>query len=620
MIRNDEYSAQNELKIKLKALIPSAFKDGELNIESLKSLIGSIHDDPEKQERFGLQWLGKSDAIKLAQQMSEGTLRPNRDKSLSFDAAKNIIIEGDNLEALKLLQKSYYGKVKLIYIDPPYNTGNDLVYHDNFSDPINNYLVQTNQIDNEGKAITSDIELSGRKHSNWLNMIYPRMVAARNILADNGVILISIDDNEYGHLKEIMDEIFGEEGHLATFVWRRRIGSSMSSSWISNDHEYILAYSKNPEDVYIKGDERDMAKYNIPDENGRCFASMPLTVGMNKSMRPGQWYELKHPVTGTGYYPPEGRVWAYYPPTMEEKISKGKVLFPDDFPERNMTSPRLKSYPEDAKRDRKPLSTWIIEKKSSKQKENNEEIHRIESPKNEEGTRILKELIGDSFFTYPKPLTLIKNLIEQFTEKDDIVMDFFAGSGTTAHAVLAINKEDQGNRRYILVQLPESVEHENFSTIVDITCERIEKATEKLGVPNEYKYFKLDSSNFNKWSDDISSVKEISEQMEAWRHPIKEDRTNEDVLYEVLLKGGFELTADTKKHYVDNFHFFLVQQEEQKIIVYLEREKLSEETMNEIKKIQPSQVWIIDEAFDTDDEKKNTELQWKEEGIAFRTI
>jgi adenine-specific DNA-methyltransferase len=341
---------------------------------------------------------------------------------------------------------------------------------------------------------------------------------------------------------------------------------------------------------------------------------------MNKSMRPGQWYELKHPVTGTGYYPPEGRVWAYYPPTMKEKIADGKVLFPDDFPDRNMTSPRLKSYPEDAKRDRKPLSTWIIEKKGSKQIETLKDIHRIESPKNEEGTRILKELIGDSFFTYPKPLTLIKNLIEQFTEKNDIVMDFFAGSGTTAHAVLAVNKEDQGKRRYILVQLPENVEHEKFNTIIDITRERIEKAAEKLEVPNEYKYFELDSSNFNKWLNNIASAEEISEQLEAWRYPIKEYRKNEDILFEVLLKGGFELTAETKKYDIGNAHFFLVRQEEQKIVVYVDREKLSEETLNEIKEVQPSQVWIIDEAFDTDDEKKNIELQWKEEGIAFRTI
>ncbi|MFT9850215.1 site-specific DNA-methyltransferase [Aneurinibacillus sp. REN35] len=618
MIRNDSFSNVEDILTKLKGIVPSAFQDNQLNFDMLKSLLGI--DADKEVEKFGLQWLGKSKAIKSTQTISEGTLRPVIDKSSNYDNADNIIIEGDNFEALKLLQKSYYGKIKVIYIDPPYNTGNDLVYQDDYSDPIRSYLEQTQQIDNEGQIISSDIELSGRKHSKWLNMIYPRIVVARNLLTDNGVILVSIDDNEYGHLKEVMDEIFGEEGHLATFVWRRRIGSSMSSSWISADHEYVLAYSKNPQEVYIKGDERDMSKYSIPDENGRLFASMPLTVGMNKSMRPGQWYELRHPETGTGYYPPEGRVWAYYPPTMEEKIKEGKVLFPEDFPDRNMTSPRLKSYPEDAKRERKPLSTWIIEKKTSNQEEKLEDKYQIESPKNEEGTRILKDLIGDSFFTYPKPLTLIKKLLDQFTEKDDIIMDFFAGSGTTAHAVMELNKEDEGHRKYILVQLPEKVEHENFNTIIDITRERIERASEKLGEPTKYKYFTLDSSNFNKWDHNVATPEQLSIQIEAWKDPIKVGRTSEDVMYEVLLKSGFELTARIEKHDFEGSYFFKVEQEGHTILIYVNRDKLSSNLLREIKEMNLSQVWILDEAFNSDDEKKNFELQLKEQSIEFRTI
>lgn len=618
MIRNENFSITEDLKEKIKKIVPTAFVDGNLDLNILKAMLGMENQD--ERERFGLQWVGKSKAVLAAQQNSVGTLRPIYEKSRDFDNAQNVIIEGDNLQSLKIIQKSYYGKVKLIYIDPPYNTGNDFIYPDDYSDPLNQYLKQSGQIDEEGNAISSNIEIAGRKHSKWLNMMYPRLVVARNLLSDNGVLLVSIDDNEYGHLKDVLDEIFGEEGHIATFVWRRRIGSSMSASWISADHEYVLAYSKNPEDVYIKGEERDMTKYNIPDGKGRYFASMPLTVGMNKNMRPGQWYELKHPVTGNGYYPAEGRVWAYYPPTMEQKIKEGKVLFPDDFPDRNMTSPRLKSYPEDAKRERKPLSTWIMEKKSTNEEDKLDGKYQIKSPKNEEGTRILKNLVGDSFFTYPKPLTLIKNLVDQFTEEEDIVMDFFAGSGTTGHAVMELNKEDKGNRKYILVQFPEKVNHQVFNTIMDITCERIKKAADELGVSASYKYFKLDSSNFREWTHTIEDIEQLSEQIELWKSPIKENRSVEDVLYEVLLKGGFKLTSMVQRIEIDNTQFFVVDDNDQTIAIYLNQQVISQEVIREMKRFNLKQVWFLDEAFETDDDKKNSELQWKEEGIAFRSI
>lgn len=617
MLRNDSFDMKDEFIRNLRKSAPSLFSEGKVDMEKLKLLLGE--DVENNKEKFGLSWIGKTDAIKSINIPSKGTLRLDKTSSSNPYNGENLLIEGDNLEVMKILQKSYYGKVKMVYIDPPYNTGNDFIYPDNFDDPIHSYLEKTGQMDNEGKLQSSDIETIGRRHSKWLSMMYPRIMMARNLLADNGVILISIDDHEYGRLKEVMDEIFGEEGHIATFVWRRRIGSSMSSSWISTDHEYVLAYSKNPERVFIKGEERDMSKYNIPDGNGRFFASMPLTVGMNKSMRPGQWYELKHPETGTGYYPPEGRVWAYYPPTMKKKIEENKVLFPEDFPQRNMTSPRLKSYPEDAQRERKPLSTWIIEKKGSNKKINLDEKHHLESPKNEEGTRILKNLLGDSFFTYPKPLTLIKNLVEQFTEKDDIVLDFFAGSGTTSHAVLDLNKEDQMNRKFIQIQLPEPIEHEEFNNIADISRERIKKAAQQLEVDGNFKYFRLDSSNFHEWDHNLNSPDAIKKQMELWKYPIKEGRSKEDLLYEVLLKSGFTLTANIRKHEVNDDNFYEVAENGQHILIYL-GEKISDSLINSMKEIQANQVFLLDEAFASDDQKKNIQLQWEEEGIAFRSI
>ncbi|HEY6171582.1 MAG TPA: site-specific DNA-methyltransferase [Candidatus Kapabacteria bacterium] len=368
----------------------------------------------------------------------------------------NLIIHGDNLKALKALLPHYAGKVKCIYIDPPYNTGNEnWVYNDNVNSPRHKEWL--------GKVVDKDCQ---DRHDRWLSMMTPRLKLLKELLRDDGVIFISIDDNEVHRLRMLMDEIFGEYGYLASFVWRRRISSSLASSWISSDHEYLLAYAKNPEQVSVKGDERDMSKYNIPDGKGGFYASMPLTVGMTKEMRPNQWYDLINPKTRTKYLPPDGRIWGYYPPTMAEKIKEGKIIWPEDFPDRNLTSPRLKSYAEDSKRDRKPISTWISEV-NGKNGSNEEDVYVLSTAKNEEGTRIIKEIFKGESFAYPKPLSLVKTIVDQFTAKDDIVLDSFAGSGTTAHAVLALNIEDGGNRKFILV------EQEDYADT--ITAERVRR-------------------------------------------------------------------------------------------------------------------------------------------------
>lgn len=267
-------------------------------------------------------------------------------------------------------------------------------------------------------------------------MMWPRLKLLHELLTDCGILLISIDDNEHARLKLMLDEIFSGKGFVANFVWQRRIGSSMAKDWVSTDHESVIAYSKQPADINVLGAERDMEKYSIPDGSGRFYASMPLTVGMTKEMRPNQWYELKNPRTGKGYWPAPGRVWGYYPPTMARKIEEGLIIWPDDYPDRKMTTPRLKTYPEDAKRERKPISTWVDT-----------------TGRTEEGTRVLRDIFGDNIFAYPKPLSLPTYLIEQFTGPESIVLDSFAGSGTTAHAVLALNKKDGGNRRFILAEM-----------------------------------------------------------------------------------------------------------------------------------------------------------------------
>ena len=375
----------------------------------------------------------------------------------------NLIIHGDNLKALKSLLPTYAGRIKCIIIDPPYNTGNEnWVYNDNVSSPMMQEWL--------GKIVdTEDLT----RHDKWLCMMTPRLKLLKELLSEDGVICINIDDNEVHRLRMLLDEIFGFDKHLASFVWRRRVGSSLASSWVSTDHEYILVYSKNPENVTILGDERDLEKYSIPDGTGRFYASMPLTVGMTKKMRPNQWYELINPRTGKGYWPTDGRVWGFYPPTMQKKIELGLIIWPDDYPDRKLTTPRLKTYPEDSKRERKPISTWINEK-NNKNKENIEDIHFLESSKNEEGAKLLKELFGESDFSYSKPLSLYKNIIHQFTKENDIILDSFAGSGTTAHAVLTLNKEDGGNRKFILVECEDYADR--------ITAERVRRVIK--GVPS----------------------------------------------------------------------------------------------------------------------------------------
>jgi adenine-specific DNA-methyltransferase len=414
-----------------------------------------------------LNWIGKEKVINHHHDVPFRVLEHKYGFSEKGETAApvnsgNKIIHGDNLEALKSLLPEYEGKIKCIYIDPPYNTGNEnWVYNDNVNHPkIKKWLNEV--VGKEGEDLT--------RHDKWLCMMYPRLKLLHRLLTQEGIILISIDDFEFAQLKLVLDEIFGQQNFFASFVWRRRVSSSMAASWISKDHEYVISYSKNPSKVFVHGEERDMDKYNIPDESGRFYASMPLTVGMTKEMRPNQWYELKHPKTGKGYWPPKGRVWGYYPPTMQKKIEDNFIIFPEDFPEKKLTTPRLKSYPEDAKRERKPLSTWIFEQ--------NQELDILESAvikssKNEEGTRLLKGVFGDAVFTYAKPLSLIQSLLMQFTKENDVVLDSFAGSGTTAHAVLNLNKEDGGNRKFILIEM------EDYANT--ITAERVKRVINGYG-------------------------------------------------------------------------------------------------------------------------------------------
>ena len=544
----------------IKVLFPQAVTEGKVDFDKLRQALADETDD--RPERYSFTWAGKRDAIRLLQTPSRATLVPAPKESINFDSTNNVFIEGENLEVLKVLYKSYAGRVKMIYIDPPYNTGNDFIYPDNFADPLDTYLKLTGQKDSEGNLLTSNPETSGRYHSAWLTMMYPRLFVARQLLSEDGVLAVSIDDYEVYNLRALLNELFGDDGFLGTFVWRRRISSSMASSWISGDHEYVLLYSKNPEAVFVRGDERDMSKYCIPDEKGRLYASMPLTVGMTKQMRPNQWYELKNPKTGTGYWPPVGRVWGFYPPTMQEKIKQHRIIWPEDYPDRNMTTPRIKTYPEDAKRDRKPVSTWIAEM-SAEQDAANSDVVSLVSARNEEGTRVLKDLFGESVFPYPKPLSLLTTLADQFSRENDIVMDFFAGSATFAHAVLVANREGREARRFICVQLPEPTDSKDYPTLADVAKERVRRVIKKFkeepqgkldlkerDAPEDlgFRVFKLDESNYRPWKGvESKDGAAYADTMEMFTDPLLPGWKPLPVIYEVALKEGYSLTCGVEE-------------------------------------------------------------------------
>ena len=414
-----------------------------------------------------LNWIGKDKVINHHMDVPYRILEHqygfnNAEQSSTETNSGNKIIHGDNLEALKALLPEYEGQINCIYIDPPYNTGNEgWIYNDNVNDPkIARWLDRV--VGKQGEDLS--------RHDKWLCMMYPRLKLLHKLLAKEGVICISIDDNESSYLRIILDEIFGSSNMMGTFVWRRRVGSSMKASWVSADHEYVIVYSKDPENAYVLGDARDMEKYNILGEDGRKYASMPLTVGMTKEMRPNQWYALIDPRTGSEYWPTEGRVWCYYPPTMKQKIMDNKIIWPDDDPNGRRTTPRLKSYPEDAKRDKKPISTWFEEKKV---KSLSKDSHVEFVGKNQEGTKLLKDIFNETKFNYSKPVSLIEVITEQFCKPSGIMLDSFSGSGTTAHALLRINKQDGGKRKFILIEMEDYAEN--------ITAERVKRVIKGYG-------------------------------------------------------------------------------------------------------------------------------------------
>jgi len=510
----------------LKQLFPEVVTEGKIDFDKLKLVLGE--EIETRNEKYEFTWHGKTQAMKLAQTPSTGTLRPDKASSKNWETTENLYIEGDNLEVLKLLQKSYFGKIKMIYIDPPYNTGKDFVYKDDFRDNIKNYKEITQQ------TTKANTETNGRYHTDWLNMMYPRLKLARNLLREDGVIFISIDDTEVSNLKKICDEIFGEVNFITVFIWQRAFAPVNMNKFASRNHDFILCYAKQIDFLSWYGlprnQEADTRYVNLDNDPRGPWTSGDLSVGPPV---PEKIYEIVTP-SGRVVYPPKGYCWRVTKERFAELLADNRIWFGKD----GDSVPRLKRFLSEVKSTITPLTVWTYQEVSHSQ----------------DAKKELKELFDDqSVMDYPKPIKLMKRILELSTRDNDIILDFFSGSATTAHAVMQLNAEDGGNRKFIMVQLPEKTDETSdaykagYKNICEIGKERIRRAGEKIiqetgktDLDIGFKVFKLDSSNIKEWDPDFDNLEQTLFDLQ---NNMKEDRTKEDLLYEILLKIGLPLTV-----------------------------------------------------------------------------
>ncbi|SFN69173.1 site-specific DNA-methyltransferase [Xenorhabdus japonica] len=560
---NDPESKSTDITQKnidqLKQLFPEVFSESKIDFDALKAVLGEAIDDSD--ERYNFTWHGKARARQIAQTPSTGTLRPCKEESVNWDTTENLFIEGDNLEVLKILQKSYHKKVKMIYIDPPYNTGNDFIYKDNFHDNIRNYQVLTGQVNSQGKPFSTNSDTSGRYHTDWLNMLYPRLKLARNLLSDGGIIFISIDEHEVVNLSNLCNEIFGEDNFVERFIWK---SGRTSASTFTREHEYILAYAKDisqlPHIVY-KGDDSlisDRAIKKVSFKNPASEITFPAGVrflGENKTF--SSVFGDKEVVEVTsgvfecknGYLASEVTLKAGW--TMKSQIenwlsgndtfdSKGQQVVEFFFKSNGVLQYVKKRGTEHPK--------TIITDFTTKQ-----------------GSKEVEALLCSSVFDYPKPTGLIEHLMK-VTDSEDIILDFFAGSGSTGHAVLKQNKKDGGRRKFILVQLPESVSKNSGATeyctkeslpelISRISLKRIKNAILEEDKTQGVKFFKLDQTNIHYWDANFDNLEQVLQQASD---SVKNGRNSEDVLYEILLKYGIELTTHVEEATIEGKRVFVV--------------------------------------------------------------
>ncbi|MBF0606955.1 MAG: site-specific DNA-methyltransferase [Candidatus Magnetobacterium sp. LHC-1] len=542
---------------RLRQLFPSVFTETvndegivteSIDFERLKAELGTFTDIFEdRREHYGMDWPGKKDALRVIQHPSHATLKPCREESINFDGTENLFIEGDNLEVLKLLQKSYYDKVKVIYIDPPYNTGKEFIYPDNYSESLETYLQYAGLTDGNGRKFSTNTANEGRFHTKWLNMMYPRLYLARNLLRDDGVIFISIDDNEVCNLRKVCDEIFGEDNFVAEVIWKKR-STPPNDKIIGAQHEYILVFCKNTESIVINLKRRrdeQIARYKNPDNHPKG----PWTPGdLMANVKGGRYvdslfYPIINPRTGQEHFPSSNGNWRFNSDKVNELIKSKEIYFGEDDHGR----PKLKRFLCDVKEGITWSTLWDF------------------VPLNTAGSQEMADIFGNlSTFENPKPRGLLTEIIKIGSLNSDIILDFFAGSCTTAHAVLDLNKQDGGNRKFICVQLPEPCAPDSeafkagYKTIADIGKERIRRVIKRLNEEKEgsldfsaasaqdrgFKVLKLDKSNFRQWQklDAKSTPEQIEKQLFDHIDHIDHGATQEDLLYEILLKAGYQPT------------------------------------------------------------------------------
>ena len=548
---------------KLKEVFPEVFADGKIDFDKLQGLLGHyIADDKEK---YSFSWKGKADSMRLAQKRSTGTLRPCKEESKDWDTTENLYIEGDNLEVLKLLQSSYLNSIKMIYIDPPYNTGNDFVYTDDFADGIAHYKEVT------GQATKSNPETAGRYHTNWLNMMYPRLKLARNLLTDDGVIFISIDDNEQANLKKLCDEVFGEDNFVACIVWEKRFTRSNNARLFASLTDYILVYRKSSVVDYLRAPrtEKSDSIYSNPDNDPRgVWTSVSYVNPATKEQRPNLTYPIINPITGQEVNHPTN-AWKYEYERHLIHVKENRLYWGANG---ENTYPRLKKFLCEVEDGMVPVNLW-----------KREDVGTTDAASKE-----LSILMGAKIFDFPKPVDLVKFMSQIVaSDKDSIILDFFSGSATTAHAVMQLNAEDGGHRRFICVQLPEKTDEQSeaykagYKTICEIGKERIRRAGEKIKEENKdkegienldigFKVFKLDSSNLVKWDNTpTTDEEEVKKRIQQSLFYLVEGREDLDLVYEIMLKYGLSLTLPVEERKFDGITAYIINHPDYKVLVCL---------------------------------------------------
>ena len=555
------------------------------------------------EERYQFTWPDKRKAILAANAPINATLRPCPEESVNFDTTQNLYIEGDNLDVLKCLKETYLHKVKMIYIDPPYNTGNDFVYEDDFAESTSEYLANSGQFDEQGNRLVTNTESNGRFHTDWLNMIYPRLKVARDFLTEDGVIFISIDDNEAKNLKNITDEVFGERNFLAQVVWERAFSPINLMKHFSPSHDYVLCYAKNIDSAVCHGIGRSNEandRYSNPDNDPRgVWSSSDISVGPAVQ-------ENIYPITtpsGRVVEPPAGRSWSLSRKAFRERLEDNRIWFGPN----GDNTPRIKRFLSELRKTGiTPMTIW----------------KHTEVDHSQGATQKLAKLFdGKKYFDYPKPVSLIERCLQLYSDKDSLILDFFSGSATTAHAVMQLNAEDGGNRKFIMVQLPELTDEKSeaykagYKNICEIGKERIRRAGAKIKEENPekaqnldtgFRVLKLDSSNMK---DVFYSPKETS-QLELFRYVdnVKDDRTSEDLLFQVMLELGATLDSKIEESEVDGKTIYNVADG---YLVACFDQEVSDEVVTAIAKMQPTYAVLRDTSLANDATATNFEQIFK---------